>query len=109
LTNAAGPIRYEGRIVALEPDRLVVALESPNRQYLLMFPVFEPGACQFLYFFEREQKGVWNYYSLIRIGPTLLSRLPDAGEHRKSLINRVVALSRYFAGEATDSGPPSAP
>lgn len=109
----AGDVVYRLRVRERTPDRLVIDLANANTVRQRGFKLFDPGAYQFLYVVEREQRDTWTYYGLMRsavpsnplIG-LVWAILDDGGP---SYINRTVAQFRFVAGIATDTEPPAAP
>lgn len=102
----AGGAIYRLRVRERSPDRLVLQTENVGPVRFLLLPLFEPGALRALYFFEREDGNVWDYYSLTAIGVGA-NRLVQG--HPKSHINRAIAIYRYAAGLTSDGAPPAAP
>jgi uncharacterized protein DUF6675 len=102
---ASGAV-YRLRVRERSPDRLVLQTENVSPVRFLLLPLFDAGALLALYFFEREDGNVWDYYSLTatRVGA---NRLVEG--HPKSHINRAVAIYRYAAGLAPDAASPAAP
>lgn len=105
-SSAAGSAVYRLRVRERTPQRIVFAVENASPVTLAFLTLAEPGDYEFLYFLERESASIWRFYSLSRAGdgPVLLARA-----HKKSYVNRAVALFRYLAGIATSREPPAAP
>ena len=102
----AGDVIYRIRVVERSAERLVIAVENVAAIKWLMFPLFDPGGNQFLYYFEREEPDRWLYYSLARARVTWSFAFRGAVE---SYINRAVAVYRHLTGIPTDREPPPAP
>ncbi len=96
---------YRDRVVAAEPDRLMIASENVSALKKMGITLFEPGEMQTVYVVERRAPGVWGFYSLtrVRMASSLLPTGSDA-----SYINRSAALFRHVASIATDKEPPAA-
>jgi hypothetical protein len=103
--RTAGQTVYRDRVVAAEPDRLMIANENVAPLKKMLVTLFEPGEMQTVYIVERRAPGIWGFYSLtrVRMASILLPTGSDA-----SYINRSVALFRHVAGIPTDKEPPAA-
>jgi hypothetical protein len=106
--NLLGKAAYRLRIRSVSASRVVFETENAGTVRYLLIPVFQPGDAQSVYFFERESAQIWRYYSLARTSAGAGAFAALAGGHEASLINRAVALYRYFAGIPTDQEPPAA-
>lgn len=103
--NLSGKGLYQIKVVKASGDRIIFAVENVSTIRKMLVPIFHPGEMQSIYFLERESDGVWRYYSMVRTGKNA-NRLVARNE--SSLINRTVALYRYFAGVPSDQEPPAA-
>ena len=104
--SPANDVVYRVDVRARTGDRLTLAFENATPVSILLFPLFDVGEYQFVYFLEREEGDLWRYYSLLR---TADSVGVSGKDHEASFINRAVAVFRYVAGIAGDSAPPAAP
>ena len=102
--NLFGNAVYRIRIRNASPERLVFDTENTSTIRYLLLPLFDPGAAQSIYFFERESRDVWRYYSLARTRAGASSLITG---HQASLVNRAVALYRHLVGIPTDKEPPA--
>ena len=105
-SSSAGSGVYQLRVLARGPEQLAFDVQNVTPVQIGFVTLFAAGEYTFLYFLEKESSRVWRYYSLFRAGtgPSLLANL-----HRKSYVNRAVAVYRYLAGIPTDREPPTAP
>ena len=104
--TASGKFAYRLQVREHDADHLVVSMENITGVQMLFLPVFRPGDARLVYFVEREQGDLWNYYALIALsGP--FAPFMRSGE--SSFINRAAAIFRYAAGLPTDAEPPIAP
>ncbi|HMI52274.1 MAG TPA: DUF6675 family protein [Candidatus Saccharimonadales bacterium] len=103
--NLSGKGLYQLKVVKASGHRIIFEIENVSTIRRMLVPIFHPGEMQSIYFLERESDGVWRYYSMVRTGKNA-NRLITRNE--SSLINRTVALYRYFAGIPSDQEPPAA-
>lgn len=103
--TAAGKFAYRLQVREHDANRLVVTMENITGFQMLFLPVFKPGDAKLLYFIERGEGDVWNFYQL-----TALKGLftPFMRSGQSSFINRAAAIFRYAAGMPTDADPPLA-
>lgn len=87
---------YRLRIEEASSGRIRFSTENVGPVKWLGIPLLAGGAIQSTYFLDREPEGVWKFYSLTRIGPTL----PLLGflVRRESYLNRAAALFSHLAG-----------
>jgi hypothetical protein len=87
---------YRLRVAEASGGRIRFSTENVGPVSWLGIPLLAGGGIQSAYFLDRESDGVWNFYSLTRIGPTppLLSFLVKP----ESYANRAVALFSHLAG-----------
>lgn len=103
--SVSGKATYRMHMGSVSPDRLSFDTENVTGMRYLMLPLFPPHELQAIYFLERESSDIWRYYSITRSGKNANGL---AAGHDASVINRAVALFRYFAGIPTDQEPPAA-
>lgn len=103
--TAAGKFSYRLQVREYDANRLVVAMENTTGFQMLFLPVFKPGDARLLYFIERGEGDVWNFYQLTAL-KGLFAPFMRSGE--PSFINRAAAIFRYAAGMPTDADPPLA-
>ena len=97
---------YRLHMLTRQADRLVFEVENASHVRLLFVTMFQPADLQVQYVLERESATVWRYYSLFRASG---GANPLVARHKRSYINRTVAMFRYLAGMPTDREPPAAP
>ncbi len=102
--SSAPPVIYRMRVRDVSPRGFVVETENVSPVRYLVMQIYGIGDLHTLFFLERADEGVWNYYSVNEIGSE--SRLFAASD--RSYVNRAVALFRFFAGIPTDREPPPA-
>jgi hypothetical protein len=95
------------RLHALEhtADRLVLETENVSPIRVAIVTLFEPGALQVATFLERLAPETWGLYEITRASAD--SSAMVAG-YTSSYLNRLEAIRRVLAGEATDGSPPLA-
>lgn len=103
--TAAGKFTYRLQVREQNANRLVVTMENISGFQMLFLPVFKPGDAKLLFFVERGEGDVWNYYHLTAV-KGLFTSFMRSGE--PSFINRVAAMFRFAAGIPTDADPPLA-
>ena len=107
--NPTAGVVYRTTVRERTPDRLV--FETANvtaiEARLLLFTreIAGPGEFRQLYFVERKQNDVWNFYSLYRIGRARTLTGASAASYR----NRAEAYFRYLAGLDMTREPPASP
>jgi hypothetical protein len=102
----SGETTYRMRVLERTSQRLVVATENVRPIKMLLLTAFEPGALQTVTFVQKESGSVWSTYQITRVGSGGSSLALD---HKGSFVNRLEAVRRYLAGEASDQRPPLAP
>jgi hypothetical protein len=102
--NLFGKAIYRMRIRSASTGRLVFDVENSTAIRYLLFPLFEPGQVQSIYYLEQEAAGLWRYYGMARTSGKAGGLM--AG-HEASAINRAVAFYRHLAGIPTDQEPPA--
>jgi hypothetical protein len=102
--NLFGKAIYRMRIRSASTGRLVFDVENSTAIRYLLFPLFEPGQVQSIYYLEQEAAGLWRYYGIARTSGKAGGLI--AG-HEASAINRAVAFYRHLAGIPTDQEPPA--
>lgn len=103
--RSSGPVVYRMRILDIEPDHLVVAIENVSTVWLFIFPIYNPGDLQSTYIIRNIASGIWGYYSLTGARErSVLTRGNDA-----SYLNRAAAIYRHLIGVPGDRDPPIAP
>ncbi len=87
---------YRLRIEQASADRSRFSTENVGPVTWLGIPLLAGGGIQSVYFLDRESGGVWTFYSLTRVGPTL----PLLGflVRRESYVNRAMALFGHWTG-----------
>ena len=103
--NLLGKVAYEIRIAAASPEHIAFSTANAETIRYLGLPLFQPAEIQSICFLDRESKGVWRYYSVLRMPKQ--SAILTLG-HSASLINRAAALFRYLAAIPADQEPPAA-
>ena len=103
--NLSGKAIYRMHIAEASADRLVFDIENVSTMRHLLIPLLHPGEMQSIYFLDRDSKGVWRFYSMVRTGQNA-NRLIAGND--SSAINRAVAFYRHFVGISTDRDPPVA-
>ena len=103
--TASGKFSYRLQVREHDANHLVVTMENITGFQMLFLPVFKPGDARLLYFIERGEGDVWNFYQLTAL-KGLFAPFMRSGE--PSFINRAVAIFRYAAGMPTDADPPLA-
>ena len=103
--RSSDSIIYRMRVMAVEPNRLVVTIENVSAVSLFIFTLFDPGDLESTYIFERFGPTAWGYYSLsgVREGVALI------GNQDASYLNRAAAIYRHLVGIPGDKEPPMAP
>lgn len=103
--TAAGRFAYQLQVREHDKRHVVVTMENITGFQMLFLPVFKPGDARLVYFLERGEGDVWNFYQLTAL-KGLFTPFMRSGE--PSFINRVAAIFRYAAGIQTDADPPLA-
>ena len=102
--RSSAPVIYRMRVRDVTPRGFLVETENVSPVRYLVMQIYGIGDLHTLFFLERTDDGVWNYFSVNEIGSE--SRLFAAPD--RSYVNRAVALFRFFAGIPTDREPPAA-
>lgn len=104
-SRGASEAVYRMRARESSAERIVLDTDNVTPIRWWGLTLFGPGDLRSVYILERQEPGIWSYYSLTRIaGKSWLS-----GDHDKSYINRIVAMYRHLAGIPSDLEPPPAP
>lgn len=103
--RSSGPVIYRMRVLAIEPERLVVAIENVSTVWLFIFPIYNSGDLQSTYIIRKLASGSWGYYSLTGVR----ERSVLTGSNDASYLNRAAAIYRHLIGVPGDRDPPIAP
>jgi len=100
--RSADPVIYRMRVTAIEPNRLVVAIENVSAVSLFVFTLFYPGDLKSTYIFKKVSQAGWGFYSLsgVRESAAVI------GNHEASYLNRAAAIYRHLVGISGDQEPP---
>lgn len=104
--NLLGNVIYRLRMRSASSAQLVYEIENTSTVKGVIGNVFQPGDIQGLYFLEHESRGLWRYYSLLRIGKR--ANWMTMG-NKASYLNRAMAMYRHLVGIQTDREPPISP
>lgn len=102
--RSSSPVVYRMRVLDIEPDRLVIAIENVSTVWLFIFPIYNPGDLQSTYIMRRLAPGTWGYYSLTGVRERSLL----TGGNDASYLNRAAAIFRHLIGVPGDRDPPIA-
>ena len=103
--NLTGKATYRMQIREESANRIVFTVENVSTIHYSIVPLLHPGEIQSIYFLNRESKGIWLYYGMVRTSKNANKRV--AGNESSS-INRAVAFYRFIVGVPTDQEPPAA-
>jgi hypothetical protein len=97
---------YRMRVSEVSSDHLAFEAENVSSMKWIVIPIFGPHQIRTAFFFDQESPGVWDFYSLLRVG----DRASFVGSgHDASFLNRAIGLYRHVAGIPTDLDPPAMP
>jgi len=103
--RSSGAVIYRLRVLAFEPERLIVTIENVSTVWLFIFPIYDPGDLQSTYIIRKIATGRWGYYSLSGVRENSLL----TGSNDASYLNRATAVFRHLIGIPGDRDPPVAP
>jgi hypothetical protein len=104
-SRSSTAVTYRMRVLAADPDRVVIEMENVSSVKLLFVPIYGAGDLKSVISISRVGNGVWRYDGLSAIREGSIS---FGGNHDPSYVNRAVALYRHIAGIPTDRDPPLA-
>jgi hypothetical protein len=103
--NLSGKATYRMQIVKASDEHVAIEIENVGSIRYLLVPMLHAGDLQSIYFLDRESRGSWRYYSMVRTGKNA-NRL--IGGNDSSAINRAVAVYRHLVGIPDNAEPPAA-